>query len=1092
MVSLHTRSWFSFLRGGSSPESLVERAVQLGMPALALTDVNGVYGAIRFQKACRGHGLRSIIGAEVTIDGAPLVLLARSSAGYANLCRILTRAHIASREEPSVSLDDLEEFNEGLICLSGGRDGRLYQHVHRGERREAERWIDRLRSIFRHRFHVELLHTLLPGDSGRAERLRELARRTKVGVVAGGEVRYATRDDYRRYDLLTCIRLGVKVYDRHPDRPINAESHLRGEGALRRLLPWPEAFDASDEVATDCDVDLLPGHITPPGARLPEGISPRARLTELCVESLLDRYDEAQREKALAQLRRELGVIGELDLEEYFLVVHEVVQEARRRGIRCAGRGSAANSIVTYLLGITGVDPLAHNLLFERFLHGGRKGTPDIDVDFDSERRDTVISWMENRFGMEQTAMTATVVEYGLRMALRETAKALGWPTPIIDRLALSVPSDRPRNVWEYRDRLADVVGRSALFDILMASVASLDGCPRHLGLHSGGMVLSRTPLWRFTPIQASANGVKETQFDKDDIEALGLVKLDVLGLRMLATLSEGVELVERHQGDCPVDEVPLDDPQVFEMIRTGRTLGLFQIESQGQMHMIAQLQPRNFDDLIAEVALFRPGPLQSGMVHPYLRRRQGLEPATCDHPDLEQILGDTYGVVLFQEQVLDVAHRFAGMSLAEADTFRALMSKYRDRAEMEGMRKKFVSGAVNRGVPIDAANSVFDTISHFVGYGFCRSHAAAFARTVYQSAWMKLYHPAAFMAAVMQQRPGMYNLTTLEHEARRLGVPILLPDINRSGIRYDLERLEGERLAIRKPLTSVTAVSGEVAARIVLERMRSPFTDVEDLYRRVEIDRDALEWLARAGALDRLAGSSRRALWMVGVLARRHGPSGSHSPLSFLDLPAMAAEDIPAFPPLEEIDRLRWDYLAQGAARRHPMTLVRRAMTDLEVRTIETSYRIGPGRWGTTINLLVSGIVILRQMPPTAKGTMFITLEDETGHIQVVVRQSERERLGDLLTRPALIVRGVLNHHGPYWRGLVLVDAWDLTGTLGGYVGYPSAHGGTDRLAGEEQSTDREGATSKQETTPQVRTRTRIPGFFDHLARGEEGACRR
>lgn len=695
--------------------------------------------------------------------------------------------------------------------------------------------------------------------------------------------------------------------------------------------------------------------------------------------------------------------------------------------------------------------------------------------------------------------MTATVVEYGLRMALRETAKALGWPAPVIDRLTLSVPSDRPRNVWEYRDRLADVIGQSALFDTLMTSVASLDGCPRHLGLHSGGMVLSRTPLWRFTPIQVSANGVKETQFDKDDIEALGLVKLDVLGLRMLATLSEGVELVERHEGACPVDDVSLDDPKVFEMIRTGRTLGLFQIESQGQMHMIAQLQPRNFDDLIAEVALFRPGPLQSGMVHPYLRRRRGLEPATCAHPDLEMILGDTYGVVLFQEQVLDVAHRFAGMSLAEADTFRALMSKYRDRAEMEGMREKFVSGAVNRGVPLDAANAVFDTISHFVGYGFCRSHAAAFARTVYQSAWMKLYHPAAFMAAVMQQRPGMYNLTTLEHEARRLGVPILLPDINRSGVRYDLERLEGERLAIRKPLTSVTAVSSDVATQIVLERMRAPFTDVEDLYRRVEIDRDALEWLARSGALDRLAGSSRRALWMVGVLARRLGSSGSSPSPSLFDLPAMEEEDMPSLPPLEELDRLRWDYLAQGAARRHPMTLVRRAMTDLEVRTIETSYRIGAGepglqaeRWGSTINLFTAGIVILRQMPPTAKGTMFITLEDETGYIQVVVRPAERERLGDLLTRPALIVRGLLHHHGPHWRGLMLTDAWDLTGTLGGYVGYPSAYGGTDRLAGVEQPTDGEEVSVEKVKKPEIRTRKRIMGFFDHLARGEEGVYRR
>lgn len=1092
MVSLHTRSWFSFLRGGSSPESLVARAAWLGMPALALTDVNGLYGAVRFQKACRHFGLRSIIGTEVEVDGSPLVFLARSSTGYGNLCQLLTRAHLASREEPSISLDDLEGFSGDLICLSGGRGSRLYQHIHRGERREAERWIDRLRSIFKGRFHVELLHNLLPGDSGRAERLRELARRMKVGVVIGGAGLYAARDDYRRYDLLTCIRLGVKVYDRHPDRPVNAEAHLRGERTLGRLLPWPEAFRGTEEIAGECDVDLLPGRITPPGAQLPEGTTPRDLLIELCVDSLLERYGATGREKALAQFRRELEVIGKLELEEYFLVVHEVVEEARRRGIRCAGRGSAANSIVAYLLGITGVDPLAHNLLFERFLHGGRKGTPDIDVDFDSERRGDVIAWMEQRFGLSQTAMTATVTEYGLRMALRETAKALGWPAPTIDRLTLAVPSDRPGNVRLYRDRLVAVVGRSALCDTLVASVASLDGCPRHLGLHSGGMILSRRPLWHFTPIQISANGVKEVQFNKDDVEVLGLVKLDVLGLRMLATLSEAVELAERHEGGCLVDDVSLDDANVYEMIRAGRTLGLFQIESQGQMHMIAQLQPRNFDDLIAEIALFRPGPLQSGMVHPYLRRRRGLEAATCEHPDLEPVLGDTYGVVLFQEQVLDIAHRFAGMSLEEADTFRTLMSKYRDRAEMEEMRERFVSGAAGRGVPVEAANSVFDTISNFVGYGFCRSHAAAFARTVYQSAWLKHYHPASFMAAVMQQRPGMYNLTTLEHEARRLGTPILLPDINRSGPRYDLERMENGRLAIRKPLTSVTAISSEVAARIVLERMRSPFTSIEDLYCRLELDRGALEWLARAGALDRLAGSSRRALWMVGVLARRLGPAGADRPLSLFDLPAIEEDDMPPLPPLEEIERLRWDYLSQGAARRHPMTLVRRAMNDLEVRTIETCYRLGTGGGVSPVNIYVSGIVILRQMPPTARGTMFITIEDETGYVQVVVRQADRERLGDLLTRSALIVRGALHHHGPHWRGLMLIDAWDLTGTLGGYAGYPSAYGGTDRLAGVGEGGEAGWLSAASSKLPEVRTRKRILGFFDHLAREEEGGYRR
>jgi len=1073
---------------------MVARAAELGMKAMALTDVNGVYGMVRFQKACRLHGLQPIVGAEVTIDGAPLVLLARSSRGYGNLCRLLTRSHMTSREEPSSTFSDLEEFADDLVCLSGGRESRLYRLVAQGERREAERWADRLRATFGDRFHIELVHTLLPGDSGRAERLRELARRMTIGVVAGGDIHYARRDDYRRHDLLTCIRLGITVYEHHSERPVNAEAHLRSERTLRRLLPWPEAFEATDHIAADCHVDLIPGYLTPPGAELPEGVTPHDRLLELCIESLLKRYGPVRQEDALRQLRREIDVIGSLDLQEFFLVVHEVVEESRRRRIRCAGRGSAANSIVAYLLGITAVDPLAHNLLFERFLHGGRKGTPDIDVDFDAERREEIITWMEDRFGMEQTAMTATTITYGLRMALRETAKALGWPLPLIDRLTLAVPSDRPRNVEEYRDRLAAVLGESHLFNVLMTSVASLNGCPRHLGLHSGGMILSRQPLWSFTPIQVSANGVKEAQFDKNDVEAMGLVKLDVLGLRMLATLSEGVELVERHEGPCAVDEVPLDDPKVYEMIQTSQTLGLFQIESQGQMHLIAQHRPSVFNDLISEVALFRPGPLQGGMVHPFVRRRRGLEKVTYEHPDLEPILRDTYGVILFQEQVLEVAHRFAGMPIEEADDFRALMSKFRDRKEMEGMRERFVNGAVARGIPPDIANSVFDKVSNFVGYGFCRSHAAAFARTVYQSAWMKLYYPAAYMAAVMQHRPGMYNLTTLEEEARRIGVPILLPDVNRSHVRYDLERMENGRLAIRKPLTSVTALSADVAKGIVMERMRRPYASVEDLYQRVEIDRDALEWLARSGGLDRLAGSSRRALWMIGLLARRLGATGVQRPSSLLDLPAVEEADIPALPPLKELDRLRWDYLSQGSARRHPMTLVRRAMNDLEVRAIEVCRRFPAAR--ATPTLTIGGIVILRQMPPTAKGTMFITLEDETGYIQCVARPDVRERLGDLLTRPALIVRGRLHQQGEYWRGFMVVDAWDLTGTIGGYSGYASAYGGTDRLhvEGAPGTTTPEPSTLEPHTSneeqPNViipKQRKRIMGFFDHLAKGEE-----
>src|SRR5690606_31284383 len=405
--------------------------------------------------------------------------------------------------------------------------------------------------IFGDRLSIEVAHHLLPGDKRRLQRLKALSDRTGVPLAATGDVRYAMPDHYKRYDLMTCIRHGITVFEPHPDRPRNAEAYLKDEAAMRKLIPWPEAFDRTEEIADACEVDLLPGYITPPRARVETGESCREHIIRLCREGIEDRYgDKTEKEKAraAAQLEKEMEVILDLNLEEFFLVVHEIVAEARRRGIRCAGRGSAANSIVAYLLRITEVDPLKHRLLFERFLHGGRKGTPDIDVDFDSERREEVIAWMEERFGIEQAAMTATLVTYRLRSAVRDVAKALGWPMEDVDRMSKAVPPSRAHHAWDHRVTLEQVIPSSPLMDVLLGMVESLADCPRHLGLHSGGMVLSRKPLYHFSPVQVSANGVKMVQFDKYDVEALGLVKLDVLGLRMLASVSEAVELIQRHE----------------------------------------------------------------------------------------------------------------------------------------------------------------------------------------------------------------------------------------------------------------------------------------------------------------------------------------------------------------------------------------------------------------------------------------------------------------------------------------------------------------------------------------------------------------
>lgn len=1092
-VHLHTRSWFSFRAGGSCPADLVQHAARLGQPALALTDRHGIYGTVRFQKACRVAGVHAVLGAEIIVDGAPLVLLARDPGGYRDLCQLLTRAHLSTagipplddgeispdtsdplptdrREVPSITLNDLATLSARLLCLTGGRDGRLWQHLAHRRYDGARAWLSTLHDVFGDALYVEITHGLLPEDGRVAHRLFELAEAQSVSAVVTNDVRYATPSHWSRYDLLTCMGLNHPVAEPHQERPRNAEAYLKSETQLRRLLPFcPDAFEHTAEVAERCHVDLVPEYITPPAAQIPPGITADKLLVDLCDAGLARLYKPEGQAAARAQLTKELLIISTLELSEFFLVVYEVVAEAKARGIRCAGRGSAANSIVAYLLGITAVDPIRHNLLFERFLHGGRKGTPDIDVDFDSDRRDEVIDWMERRFGIEQTAMTATLITYRLRMALRDVAKALGWPMTKVDELSQSVPSGQARDVEEHRTPITKVLGSSPLTELLFECVADLHLCPRHLGLHSGGMILSRKPLSHFTPIQVSANGVKVVQFDKEDVEAMGLVKLDVLGLRMMACLSEGASMAKRHEGvDIDFDTMSLDDKGVYELICSGKTMTMFQIESQGQMHLIAKNQPEIFDDLVAEVALFRPGPLQSGMVHPFIRRRRGWDPVVYEHPSLEPILRDTYGVILFQEQILDVAYRFAGMSLADADDFRSLMSKVHDPVRMQEMGILFVAGAIERGVPPPIARSVFEKVSHFVGYGFCRSHAAAFAQTVYHSAWMKRYHPAAHLAAFMQHRPGFYNLMTLEDEARRFGVPVLLPNINLSGTRYDLTRIDGgtkgsSLLAIRKPLTAVQGLSDEVSEQILWARMSGPFHSVEDLVTRVFLDRRVLDALARSGALDELAGNSRDALWQAGVAANRlqaREPDAS----TLFDMPLILPKDLPELQPLTSAERSSWDYKTHGAGRTHPISLARRQLTDLHIQPIEACFRYVPLKAPESSAektddskhhsatdssgplITVAGIVIMRQRPPTAKGFMFITLEDETGFLQCVVHPSLYEKHYDTLIQPSIIFRGQLQATGG-WRGIVVREAWPLEGVFGGYSGFPSAAGGQDHL---------------------------------------------
>ncbi len=1007
------------------------RAVELDQPALAITDWMSLAGAVQFQLAARAAGIHAVIGAEVLLEQHPVVLLCQSNAGYAALCRLLSKAF--SHEHPHLEFVDLEADHGDLLMLAGGPDSFIRSCLEQHQPQTALEWLGRCSALMVDRVVVELSSHRLPGDSRMLSKLSNLARTARLPVAATNAARYAVREDWILHDLLTCARLGISVAEAHPERPDNSEAYLKTESELRSLIRSPQAFTTPLNLAQSCQMDLLPGAITPPGANLPLGVRPDEALEAMCRAALPKRYPSARftleyRRRARAQLTHELEVIGALELSEFFLVVAEVVQAARDLEVRLAGRGSAANSIVAYLCGVTGVDPLEHNLLFERFLHTGRAGTPDIDVDFQSSRRLEVIHWLEQRFA-GQTAMTANVMTYRLRSAVRDAAKVLGFPLEVINRANKRLPhGSSAKHVRQHREALEDIFGSSPLFESLLGLVERMADVPRTLGQHSGGMLLTRDALTNHTPIQTSANGVKQAVFAKDDVEAMGLVKFDVLGLRSLDVVQGSVEKHLAATGErLEIDDIALDDPRVFALICSGETLALFQIESPGQMHLIAKHQPRTFHALIAQIALLRPGPIEGGMVNTFVNRACGLEAVRFAHPSLEPILSDTYGVILYQEQVLQVTHLFAGMSYGESDDYRRLMSKWRDGDQMLAMRERFVSKALEThpDCSLEVAEEVFRQVSHFAGYGFPRSHAASFAKTVYQTAFLKLYHPAAFLASVMEYHPGMYPRQSFVLEAQRCGVTVLQPILERSSLGFTLERHD-QQLAIRLPLEGIKGIGVEQARAIVLERSARPFSSLEDLYRRVRVPKAVLASLAQAGALEGF-GLRREALWSLGVLETQFGPPGGETPL----LPTPAATDLPDLELLTSLELGNWDARTYSASLEHPISRVRPRLELGGVTTIREANRA---------NVTIAGLVIARQRPPAAKGLVFLYLEDETGRMQCVASPQVWEQLQSALRAPAIILAGQIQRRGQ-WRGLMIRDARALeVGLKGGRSGLPRA----------------------------------------------------
>jgi len=762
---------------------------------------------------------------------------------------------------------------------------------------------------------------------------------------------------------------------------------------------YPEAISNSLAITERCHVELDFEEYRFPDFPVPERETPMSYLRKLCYRGADERYNPVT-EQARKQLEHELGVIEKMNLAGYFLIVWDIMRYARENGIPAQGRGSACDSIVTYLLGITRVDPLRHNLLFERFLNEEMKGTPDIDIDVSTNHRERLIQYVYSKYGEEHTAMVCNVVTFRARNAVRDVGKVLGMPQQLIDRLAKSLDSysgtdlrQEALTLSEFRDNATSLPWQQFL--CVCEQIADF---PRHLSIHVGGMLVSSCPLVDIVPLEpATALGRVVTQWNKDDIESVGLIKIDLLGLRMLSLIQEALELIKFHRGiDVNLDRIPVDDSKVYDMICRADTIGVFQVESRAQMQTLPKSRPRCLDDLVTEVAIVRPGPLQGNMVHPYLRRRQGLEKVTYLHPRLKPILEETLGVVLFQEQVLKVAVEIAGFTPADAEQLRRAMGKQRSKLEMDKLRLRFAEGAKNKGIKDDVASKVFSQLASFASFGFCKSHAAAFARTCYESAYLKLHYPAEFYCALLNNQPmGFYSPEVIVNDAKRHRVEVLPVDVNKSDDRCSVEDDK-----VRLGFKYVKKV-GEIAqAKIMKERKRGYYQSLEDFYFRTWLEREAIENLILTGAFDYLKKPKRQLLWELGLIAQQKPNTLP------LDLPKYEVT-LPAMSMTEEMVA---DYQVQGlSCRYHPMQLLRRQISrDGILKTSEIQ-----GLFSNT-RVRTAGYVVCRQKPATARGNLFLTLEDEDGLVNIVVKPKVYDRYRqEARMEPLLVVEGILQKKG-------------------------------------------------------------------------------
>jgi error-prone DNA polymerase len=999
-AELHAWSNFTFLDGGSHPEELVERAAELGLAAVALTDRDGLYGIVRFANRAKERGISGIVGSELTFeDGAHIVLLVEDAGGYGNLCELISLGQLrGAKGDARLRLEDFDGRCDGLIALSGGPDGRPERALADGGPERAAEEIHRLRGYFGERFFLELQHHLTVEDVCRNERLAALGRKLRVACVATNGVVYADKDDARLSDILTCVRLGTSIdlaHERRQLRP-NAEYHLKPARVMRRLFArHSDAIARSVEIAARCTFRLerLTGQF--PLFPVDAGKTRQSYLRELVYRGAAERYETPVAPNVERQLEYELGMIARMDLAGYFLIVWDIVKKAAELGVLCQGRGSAANSAVCYALGITAVDPIGMDLLFERFMSEERKEIPDIDIDFAHQDREKVIQYVYERYGRSNAAMTAEVITYGTRSALRDTGKALGLSVAEVDALAKEFDA-----IESLEDVTTTLPGKTA--ERLYAICVRLKGFPRHMGIHSGGMVLTRDPLVRVAPVEwATMRDRTIIQWDKDDLQELGLIKIDLLGLGMLSLLREAFSLHRRCYGtDLALHTIPANDEPTYEMIQKADTIGVFQIESRAQQSMLPRMKPACFYDIVMQVAIIRPGPIQGDMIHPFLRRRAGLEPVTYPHPKLKAVLERTLGVPLFQEQGMRMAIEAAGFTAGEADKLRRAMGHKRSRDRMIEIYPRLVDGMVENGIDRAAAEQLFHMLEGFADYGFPESHAASFALLAYASAYVKCRFPAVFAAAILNVQPmGFYSTEVLVNDARRHGVAVKPVQVNVSEYWSHVD----EEGALRIGFHVIRGLGQVQRKRLETALAGGRFRHILDFAQRTQLEKEALENLAVAGAFSPWYDKRRDAMWALRALDEREA-RGELGKLMDVEEPAAAFADI-APKQTTAFDLWSTGITPQGQAMSH-------FREDLRAKGVVPAGDLPKLRPNQICR--VGGLVITRQRPGTAKGFVFLTLEDETGFVNVIVRPDVFERFRrEFRTAPMLIVEGKLQKEG-------------------------------------------------------------------------------